>query len=82
LKVERFSGSIQGVSSSGNIVKDSSFIATNDEKLDSALSHVWVKELDKGRKAQGFVAFKVDDDVTQVEIKSSFFSKQKIIINL
>lgn len=71
---------VQGATATNNVV-NSEIMLTNDKTQGDPISVAWTKNLSKGQKATGYVAFKKSDNVAKAEIKS-FIKNSKVSILL
>lgn len=74
-----FFGQVQGVTADNIVVNPAFYV---DETVGDSLTTAWTKDLSKGQSAKGYVAFKVSEGVTKIELTSSMWSDEKATIIL
>jgi len=79
---KNFTTTVKGMNDVSTNIRDRYVLAENRYNVLERFSSLDIKELDKGRKAKGYVAFQVSEHVKQVKLSASPFHNRNIIVNL
>jgi len=80
--IRDFRPAVRGINAAGQPVGDYFVWKEAKERVIEQFSSVNIKELDKGRKAIGYIAFRGADNITEVELRANSFAVDKVVVKL